>query len=432
MFSIPDIPADMLVYVHLLASLAIGALIGLERGWSSRDYLNASAPLGIGGIRTFSLVGLLGGVCSVLGQTLGLWLPIVALLGLALLLAVGYAARLRRKGDLSMTTHVALILVFCLALLVGSGYMEEAIAVAVVTAVLLSLKPVLHAWVARLSVEELRASLGLLVMSFLVLPILPDHGFGPWEALNPYELWWMVVLVAGISFIGYMAVKVAGARRGLVLTSFFAGLVSSTALTLQFSRLSRDAQPEMQRWLCVGVLIACATVYPRMLLVTLVINPAVPLLLWPAFAVMTVMTLLPVLWYWRGASQDATVEHQYLPNPLDIRAALLFGTLLGIIMFLAKALEAAFGAAGVLALAAVSGLADVDAISLSLSRMAEHSLPVPVAVRGLVLAVAVNGLVKALLSVFANGARLSWRVALPLLVASASGLLVLWWQIGWV
>lgn len=422
-----DISPELLVYVNLLVSLMIGALVGLERGWSSRD--DEQGTNHIGGIRTFSLVGLLGGVSSLLSQSLGWWLPVVALGGVAVLLAVSYTARLRRHGDLSMTTHIALLLVFCLSLMVGAGFMEEAIAVAVATAVILSLKPVLHSWVQRLTAEELRAALGLLVLSFLVLPVLPNKGFGPWAAINPYAIWWMVVLVAGISFVGYVAVKVAGARKGLVLTSFFAGLVSSTALTLQFSRMARNAEPEMQRWLSVGVLVACATVYPRMLLVASVVNVQVPLTLWPVFALMAGVTLLPAVFYWRDAPRDAMVQHQYLPNPLDLTSALMFGVLLGAIMFLAKALLALFGTSGLFALAALSGISDVDAINLSFSRMALDGLPLQTAAYGITIAVAVNSVIKGGLAIFANGAGLSWRVAAPLFVAAVVGLGVMWWVV---
>lgn len=422
-----DISPELLVYVNLLVSLMIGALVGLERGWSSRD--DEKGPNHIGGIRTFSLVGLLGGVSSLLANSLGWWLPVVALGGVSILLAVSYTARLRRHGDLSMTTHIALLLVFCLSLMVGAGFMEEAIAVAVATAVILSLKPVFHSWVQRLTAEELRAALGLLVLSFLVLPVLPNRGFGPWAAINPYTIWWMVVLVAGISFVGYVAVKVAGARKGLVLTSFFAGLVSSTALTLQFSRMARNAEPEMQRWLSVGVLVACATVYPRMLLVASVVNVQVPLTLWPVFALMAVVTLLPAVFYWRGAPRDAMVQHQYLPNPLDLTSALMFGVLLGAIMFLAKALLALFGTSGLFALAALSGISDVDAINLSFSRMALDGLPLQTAAYGITIAVAVNSVIKGGLAIFANGAGLSWRVAAPLFVAAVVGLGVMWWVV---
>jgi uncharacterized membrane protein (DUF4010 family) len=239
----------------------------------------------------------------------------------------------------------------------------------------------------------------------------------------------MVVLVAGISFVGYVAVKVAGARKGLVLTSFFAGMVSSTALTLQFSRMARNAEPEMQRWLCVGVLVACATVYPRMLLIASIVNIEVPFTLWPVFALMAGITLLPALFYWRGAPREAMVQHEYLPNPLDLSSALLFGVLLGAIMFLAKALLALFGTSGLFVLAGLSGISDVDAINLSFSRMALEGLPLETAVRGITLAVAVNSVVKGGLAIFANGAGLSWRVAAPLFLAAVAGLGVMWWLV---
>lgn len=414
---------DQQVFYYLSVALAIGLLIGIERGWQERE---AGEGERVAGVRTYGLIGLLGGGSSLLAEQFGSLVLGLGFIGLAGALTTGYVVYLRRGDeDVGITSLVTGLLTFVFGALAAMGEVAVAAAFAVVTTLLLSYKPVLHRWVSALEAKELRAGIKLLLISVVLLPILPNLGYGPWEALNPYEIWWMVVLIAAISFVGYFAIKIAGARRGIVFTGLFGGLASSTALTLHFSRMSRrDAA--LAPMLATGVLLACGTMFPRMVLVASVLNPDLfkPLLV-PA-AVMALLTYLPALMYWRAQSHQKTEAVSPLKNPLELKTALSFGLLLALVMLLGKALQNWFGEAGVLALAAASGVADVDAITLSLARMSQDDLVMRVAVTGILIAAAVNSLVKGGMATFVGGRKIGLRVGLPLLGGAIGGLVAVW------
>nr|WP_305909504.1 DUF4010 domain-containing protein [Methylomarinum sp. Ch1-1]MDP4522421.1 DUF4010 domain-containing protein [Methylomarinum sp. Ch1-1] len=349
----------------------------------------------------------------------------LAFVGLALMFTAAYVVNLHRGNDVGITSLVAGLLTFILGALAAIGEVAIAAASAVVTTLLLSYKPLLHRWVSALEASELRAGIKLLLISVVLLPILPNQGYGPWNALNPYAIWWMVVLIAAISFVGYFAIKIGGARRGAVFTGLFSGLASSTALTLHFSRISRrDAA--LAPILAMGILLACGTMFPRMVLVASLLNPHLFRLLVVPALVMALLSYLPVLFYWRASSHKKTDAVAPIKNPLELKTALSFGLLLMLVMLLGKALQSWFGEAGVLALAAASGVADVDAITLSLARMSQHDLTLRIAVSGIVIAAAINNLIKGGMATFIGGRPMGLRVGLPLLGSAISGLASVW------
>ncbi|MGD9387840.1 MAG: MgtC/SapB family protein [Gammaproteobacteria bacterium] len=412
-----------LVFYHLGVALAIGLLVGVERGWHERK---AGEGGRIAGVRTYGLVGLLGGLLAVLAERLGALVLGLAFIGLAGALAAVYVVNQRQgEEDVGITSLVAGLLTFVFGALAAMGEVALASACGVVTTLLLSYKPTLHRWVGGLEAGELQAGIKLLLISVVLLPILPNEGYGPWQALNPYAIWWMVVLIALISFAGYFAIKIGGARRGTVFTGLFGGLASSTAVTLHFSRMCRhDKVPPPM--VATGILLACGTMFPRMVLVASVLNPALFRLLVVPAAVMALLAYAPALAYWRGSSDRVTEDFAPERNPLELRTALGFGILLALVMVLGKALQYWFGEGGVLALAAASGVADVDAITLSLARMSQQDLVLPVAVTGIVLAAAVNSVVKGGMATFIGGRKIALRVGLPLLGCAAAGLVATW------
>jgi uncharacterized membrane protein (DUF4010 family) len=409
--------------VLLGVALAVGFLIGIERGWKQRE---AEEGTRISGLRTFGLIGLLGGVIGLLSQQLGELVFGFVFLGMVGVMTAAYVSNVRRTHDVGITSLIAGLLTFALGALAGLGYVAEAGAAAVITTLLLGFKPVLHGWLRRLQGEELRAGLKLLLISIVLLPVLPDRGYGPWEALNPYQIWWMVVLIAAISFSGYFAMRIAGTSKGAILTGLFAGLASSTALTLHFSRLARR-KPDMVLALAPGILIACGTMYPRMLLVGTFISPQLfRLLLLPA-GLMTLIIYGAALWQGWNRRDTAVEEPAPIGNPLELMAALRFGLLLAAIMLLAEALKDALGEVGILLLAAASGVADVDAITLSLARMTTHDAGMlQLATAGIIIASAVNSSVKAVLAFAVGGMPLGRKVVAPLVLAAATGLLAVW------
>ncbi|WP_275097229.1 MgtC/SapB family protein [Sedimenticola hydrogenitrophicus] len=416
---------DFSTFYFLGVALAIGLLIGVERGWRERK---AEEGERIAGVRTYGLIGLLGGCAALLSEKVGpisLGLMFVALAGV---LTAVYAVNLQRENDVGITSLVTGLLTFLLGAMAVMGEVVVASALAVVTALLLSYKPQLHRWVRTLEQKELHAGIKLLLISVVLLPALPNRGFGPWEALNPYAIWWMVVLIASISFVGYFAVKIGGARHGTLFTGLFGGLASSTALTLHFSRLSRSDRA-MGPILSMGILFACGTMFPRMLLLASALNPRLfePLLL-PTL-VMALLVYLPVLFYWRLHRRQDTEMVSPLKNPLELKTAVVFGLLLALVMLLGKALKEWFGDAGLLALAAASGVADVDAITLSLARMRAAEVDLRVVAIGLVIAASANSLTKAGLASIIGGGRVGLLVGIPLLVSALSGVALGWWLI---
>ncbi len=411
-----------IIFYHLAVALAIGLLVGIERGWEKRE---AQEGQRIAGLRTYGLLGLLGGCSALLPPQIGAIAIGLIFIGLAGSLTAIYISNLRLNhgSDVSITSLIAALLVFVLGLMSGSGMVAESVSAAVITTILLQYKPLLHHWVLALKEDELKAGTKLLLISAVVLPLLPNQGYGPWQALNPYEIWWMVVLIAAISFAGYIALKLGGARKGTALTGLLGGLVSSTALTLHFSRLSRQ-ETGMKPILATGILLACGTMLPRMLLIASLLNREMLTTMLVPAVVMALLTYLPALFYWWQSSAHETEPHLKLQNPLELKSAILFGILLAAIMLLGQALQEWLGNMGVLLLAAASGVADVDAITLSLSRMSLNALPVQTATQGIILAAAVNSLVKAGIATSIGGWGIGLRVGVPLLLSAAGGIAV--------
>ncbi|GAB7221702.1 MgtC/SapB family protein [Vibrio owensii] len=405
---------------NLFVALLLGAIVGTQRGWVMRNSVEGSR---VAGIRTFSLVGLLGGLVGILAN---LYTPLLlgfALIALVILACIAFVIQQKKSEDISITGVVSLVITFVLGSLAVSGEAVLAAAAAVITAVVLDNKKELHQALQRLQEYELDAALRLLLISIVLLPLLPNQAYGPWKALNPYEIWWMVVLIASISFVGYFAIKIGGAKRGILFTSVFAGLSSSTALTLQFSHLSRE-QEGISPLLASGILLSCGTMFPRLLIVLSVLNPQLVSLLWPIVLVMMIALYLPAWWIWRRSEVEKIEQSNKQTNPLALQSALFFGVVLAIIMLLSHALSDWFGSAGILVLSAVSGITDVDAISLTLGRQSAQSLAIDVAVLGIFIAASVNTIVK-MGMVLMIGARQLWaKVVPPMLSAVCLGGLV--------
>lgn len=404
----------------LVVALFLGAIVGTQRGWVMRNSEEGSR---VAGIRTYSLVGLFGGLVAILAKTFSPLLIGFALVALVLLACIAFVIQQDKSKDVSITGVVSLMVTFVLGCLAVSGYMVIAAASAVITAIVLDNKKELHQALTKLQEYELDAGLRLLLISIVLLPLLPNETYGPWGALNPYEIWWMVVLIASISFVGYFAIKIGGAKRGILFTSVFAGLSSSTALTLQFSHLSKQ-QPNISPLLASGILLSCGTMFPRLIIVLSVINPQLVQLLWPIVLVMMLALYLPAWWIWKRSVIEQVDKPNKQTNPLALQSALFFGVVLAVIMLLAHALSDWFGDAGVLILAALSGITDVDAISLALGRQSVHTLAVSTAALGIIIAASVNTLVKMGMVVVIGDKRLWLRIVPVMIVCILSGLVL--------
>lgn len=404
-------------------ALAVGLLIGVERGWKLRE---AKEGERIAGLRTYGLIGLLGGTAGLLFQYMGALVFGLVFMGFTIAVTVSYVLRRLKSDDASITSLVTMLLTFILGSLVALEHINLGASSAVVIVLLLRFKGVLHSWLRKLGRQELHAAIQLLLISVVMLPVLPNQGYGPWLVFNPFEAWWMVVLIASISFVGYFSMKISGTEKGVILTALAGGLASSTALTLHFSRLYKK-QPAMDSMLAAGILMACATMFPRILLVAGLINPALlPVLLTP-MAVMSLLTFFFAALIWREKETNkATPNLSTLINPLELKSALFFGALLVLVLLLGKAAVHYYGETGVYLLALLSGIADVDPINLTLSKMSRTDLPVNVAVLGIVIAASTNTLIKAGLAVVVGGRKMFLQVVLPLLITASAGLAVLW------
>lgn len=400
--------------LELAAALMLGSVIGLERGWRERDRAEGSR---VAGLRTFALLGLFGGVLGVLTHEGGPLPAAAGLAGVSLIATAAYRENVRVHGSLSATTAVAMLLTCALGLLAGAGHPILAIGTAVVAAVLLDLKPTLHRWLRLVEQRELSAALQMLLLTAVILPMLPDQGYGPYEALNPYRLWWAVVLIAGLSLCGHLAIRLAGPDRGLFWTGFFGGLVSSTATTLAVARRARR-DPGVLKAAASGVLAASAMMFLRMTALVLFLQPALLPAMGAAMmtgaAVLLTASLLQRAPHSKAealASAPAIAPAVDPGEPFDLSTALGFGLLLGVLALSTRAAQQWMGETGLYALALLSGLLDVDAILLTVMHMnGQGTLHMYQAVIAAGLAVTANMVMKALLSWVIGGASLGWRV----------------------
>lgn len=395
----------------LLASLAVGLIIGLERGWRDREVADGGR---VAGLRTFALTGLLGGVLALVHP----WLLAAGGVGLAILLSVGYRQTVRVTGNLSATSAVAQLLTYGLGALSAEGMPLLAVSAAVIVATLLDLRSTLHRWLRLIEHRELSAALQMLVLSAVILPLLPDESIGPYGAWNPYRLWWAVVLIAGLSLSGHVAMRLAGAQRGTLWTGLLGGLASSTAATLALARQSRG-RDDLAEPAAAGALAACAVMFLRMAVILLLMSPALGrLLLLPMLgAALSLMTIALLHWRRRprGEAPGAMTD---LPA-FDLGTALGFGAFLGLMTMLTEASKQWFGSSGLYGLALLSGLLDVDAITISAARMdAAASVTASVAAVSIGLAALANLVLKAAMAWLAGGRRLGLALAVGYMAAT--------------
>jgi uncharacterized membrane protein (DUF4010 family) len=404
---------------NLLTALAVGLLIGVERGWSSRAEQEGER---VAGIRTFSLVAILGGLSSIVSHEVGNWFIGVSFLSVLILVVIGQIIEVKKSGDKGITTEVSILITFILAAWAAMGYQLYSLVAAVIVVTILSLKPTLHRWLNRLHVEEIYAGVKLLIISVVFLPFLPNQGYGPYEAINPYWIWWMVVLICGISFVGYFAIKYVGNRWGTLVTAITGGLASSTAVTISLAQFTRQYKTE--KLFMGGVMVASSIMFVRVLIEVSIVNRHLVELLWIPISMMFLSVLGCGYWLWRSSGRQQHEPEIEMKNPFQIKTALQFGLLLGLILLLSEAMKEWFGDSGIYILSVVSGLMDVDAITLSLSKMAKDSISETVAVMGIVLASAVNTLVKGFIFSFIAGLQRSLLLIGLLILSVLPGLLI--------
>jgi uncharacterized membrane protein (DUF4010 family) len=402
--------------LELLVALAVGLLIGMEREW--RQQRDADQPDEQAGLRTFGLFGLLGGIAGLFEQNAA-WLVAAALLAVAAVLIAQ-----RRQGEQPLedvTTLAAALVTTMLGALATIGMPQLAATAAVVIVVLLHLKPTLHRWIGALSKDELRAVLRLLVISLVILPVLPDQGYGPYEALNPRSIWWYVVLISLLSFAGYLAIRILGPKRGYLATGLFGGMVSSTATTAALARLAKQDQESVAP-LAAGIALANGVSVLRMLVIVAAIHPALAVAAaWP-LGWFALVALACALLLWRFQARRGKGKAMEISNPFGIGPAIKLASILATVQVLAAFLEDRYGQAGLQALAAVAGLVDADAISLTVARGAAGGAAIEPAITALLIAVLANAVFKSVVLVSAGGKIAVWGIGALALMCSAAGI----------
>lgn len=386
-------------------ALVIGALIGLEREFQQQK---DDSP-DFAGIRTFSLVALLGSVSSFLPNNFGIILAAISLGGLILMTTVSYwGSMVRWNTGIGITTEVAVILTFLFGVMVMGDHASLAIALAVITSLLLTFKGKMHGFIRNMSTSDILITLQFALVGAVILPLLPNRTIDPWGLLNPFQIWLMVVFVSGIGFSGYVLMKLLGTSRGINLMGILGGLASSTATTISFSSASRE-HSHMSQHYAQAVILASTVLYPRVLFLILVIHPPLTLKVIIPFTLMLITGLVFIFVNQkRMPAETDTIHPQYqITNPLKLSTAIKFGLLFAFVLIVVKYSQELFGSSGVYLASFLTGLTDVDAITLSVTRLAGNAqISYDVAGTSVLVAVLMNTISKGVITYFSGSPEL--------------------------
>jgi uncharacterized membrane protein (DUF4010 family) len=411
--------------LRLAIALLIGAGVGLEREWSG----HSTGPLArFAGLRTFVLLGVCGGIAGVLLSTSEILAATIVAGSLALTVAAYVLAASKPEGEIGGTTEAAALLVTALGVLAGSGYLALAAGAGAVIVLALREKTRLHWLVRRVSEHELRATLQFAVLALVILPLLPEGPIGGALGLRPREVWILVLIFSGINFGAYLIRRALGPHAGYIATGLAGGLISSTAVTLDFSRRSR-AEPELARSLGFGVIGACTVLIPRVVAVSWLLSADVALAIAGMLWLPAVVGTGVVAWAWRHQAPRSDVKDQgAVHNPLRLRVAMQMAVAFQVALTLLAIVKDRWGTGGVYATATFLGLTDVDALTMSMSRLDGGTLAA-VAAQAVVIGILANTGLKLTLSL-ALGTPEFRRVAGATLVAlgaaTALSLLLAW------
>ncbi|MCX2739766.1 MgtC/SapB family protein [Pontibacter anaerobius] len=409
---------ELELFETLGISLGLGLLVGLQRQHDQSQ---------LAGIRTFPLITLFGTISGFLAQDFGGWIIAMGILSLAILVAVANFMRSRAPHvDIGLTTEAAALLMYVVGAYLVLGQVTVAVAVGAVVAVLLHLKETLHRIVAKIGQNDLRAIMQFVVISLVVLPVLPDRTYGPYGVLNPHNIWLMVVLIVGIGLLGYFAYKIFGQKSGTVLGGILGGLISSTATTVSYARRTKDHGKASSMLAALVIFIASAVSVVRIITEVAVVAPStLPTVAPPLAALLLLMLVLGgILYFFKGSAKDSMPEQA---NPAHLKTALIFGAIYAAVILATAFAKDQLGSSGLYIVAVISGLTDVDAITLSTSRLMQVGSMEPANGWRLILVAALSNLAfKAGLVGVLGSRSVFMKVALLFGIVLAGGLLVLW------
>ena len=409
-FVVPELAAPVEAFS---TALGVGLLVGMER---------ERRPDTAAGLRTFALVAMLGCLFALLGEKAGgPWLLVAGLLVIsAAMVASNFSSR-QEEQYRGFTSEAAVIVTYGLGAAIWFGYSTLAVMLAITTTILLYFKAELRQFSERTTPKDINSMLQFAVLSLVILPILPSEDFGPYDAINPRQIWWMVVLISGLALGGYLALRIIGARHGAALLGIFGGLASSTATTMMFSRHARD-HADLIRMSAIVILIANVMVMIRLGLISGVVAPELVRPIAIVFACGIVPGVAMALYGWKILNAGGALPMPEVKNPTELKTAISFGLLYAVVLLASAWLQDIAGNSGLYIVALASGLTDADASVLSTLRMFNlQKIPAGEAVIAVTLALMANLIFKIGLVISIGGGHLA-RYALPGLIAIGSGM----------
>ena len=390
---------DTLIFENVIVSIILGFLIGLQR---EMHILYDNRQKHFAGARTFALICLLG----YLSAWLSAFIPFLVLIVLGILGALLVSAYYLNYTTIEngMTTEFSALVSFLIGALLVYDSIMLSVFIAIMVLFILNIKEKIQSYEKVIEKKDLSAAILFLMMSFVILPLLPDKTIDPWNYVNLYKIWLMVVLVAGISFVGYIAVRLVGTKHGIGLAGFFGGIVSSTAVTLSFARRCKE-NPDFTKNLAIGICLACSMMLVRVFIEMYVINPTLAQHIFIPVLIATFAGFVFIGILYLKTHKESIVHEMHLKNPFNLNEALLLGLLFGVILAFISYANKNYGDSGILIVSFLSGLSDTDAIAISLASFAQTGILVETILDALILAIIANSIVKLAL-VFFLGNRL--------------------------
>ncbi|MFH1173997.1 MAG: MgtC/SapB family protein [archaeon] len=413
---------ELELFLRLLLAIGLGCLIGIER----EKFAKKRDKYVFGGIRTFALIALLGAVSSIFAIEQNNWALILSFSALTVFLAVSYyhSVNFSNGKGIGITGEIAALLTFLAGYLVFTEHVLLTVAFAILTTAFLYSREKLHALLRKISEQEVYSTLVFALIALVILPFLPDQAYGPFSVFNPHQIWLMVVLFCAIGYVGYFLMKIFGSKKGIVLTGVLGGIVSSTAVTMTMASKSRtEKDANVRNMLVFGTLLANTVMFVRVAIIVFIVNKTLLFALWPALLVMTIVGLIAVGIIWVSTARTKTVMKVEHKSPFSISTAVKFGLLFAIVLFLLKLAQTYFGNTGVYIASILSGFADVDAVTLSMSTIAGSSIIASIAAIAIILAVASNTIIKLGYSYIFGSKEFARKLAITMLIMVVLGLL---------
>ncbi|MEJ2506931.1 MAG: MgtC/SapB family protein [Ignavibacteriaceae bacterium] len=386
-------PDEFFIIIQkLIIAILIGILIGLER-----EHSRSKASKIFAGIRTYPLLTMLGFSAALVASITNVWLYGIIFIGYSALITTSYISS-AREGRLGGTSEASALLVFILGSLVYWNMILVAAAIAVFTILFLSLKIQLHSFVGKINSEDILAIVKLAIITIIILPLLPNQTIDPFNIFNPRTIWLMVIFVSGIGFVGYILVKYVGKDKGIGLTGFLGGMVSSTAVTFSMSKKSKESEMLAGNY-AVGVLLASSVMYLRIFIIVVFLELKLAMHAWLPLIIFGITGLL-ISYLFKKKIPSPINEVFELKNPLELRFALLFGLIFGIVIVVSKAAQLYLGTEALYGVSAIAGITSVDAIVLSVIHLLPVSINISTAVAAIIIATAANNIVKIVISLY--------------------------------